>query len=118
MFSHLFDNLSFLLVFLATLSVHYLLVQYGGRLARCAPLTSDQHAFCLLIGASSLVACVLLKLLPDSINEKLPRIIDERKPQSEKDSRVMQFYKKQAEAKVVEKKKSKGGNSRVRKEFK
>lgn len=97
-FEHLFDNFLFIFVFCATIAIQYFMTQYGGRITNCAKLAGDQHAFCILIGSTSLIAGFVLKILPDSITDKIPSIIDESKS-NEKD-KLVQFYKKQAEAKV------------------
>ena len=101
-FEHLLDNFLFIGIFCLTIAVQYLMTQYGGRMVRCAALEPDQHAFCVLIGSSSLVAGFMLKFLPERINERIPSLIDETKS-NEKD-KLVQFYNKQAEAKVVDKK--------------
>jgi hypothetical protein len=77
-FSHIQDNFLFIMIFCLTVVVQYLMVNYSGRMARCARLAADQHAFCILIGSTSLIASFILKFLPESINKKIPRLINER----------------------------------------
>lgn len=99
-FDNLFTNFYFLGVFCATIAVQYCLIQYGGRMARCSPLTGPQHAFCILVGSTSIIASFALKLLPEKLNEKLPLLINERKVPT--DDKIVAFYKKQAEAKATD----------------
>lgn len=103
-FEHILDNFYFLAVFAVTVAVQYFMIQYGGRMARCAVLTSEQHAFSILIGSTSLIASFVLKIIPESLKAKIPRIINER-ANSDNDP-LVKAYLKQANAKV-----SKGGNN-------
>lgn len=101
-FEHLFQNIYFIGVFCGVAGIQYIFVQWGGKLTRCATLAGDQYAFCVLVGMSSLLVSFILKLLPEKLNEKIPKLIDEKK--SNQNDKLIQFYKKQAEAKVSIKK--------------
>lgn len=71
-------------------------------MARCARLTGEQHAFCILVGSTSLFASLALKLLPESISKKFPRLINERANLD--NDPIVKAYKAQADAKVSVKK--------------
>ena len=61
------NNWLFLFIVVLTFFVQEAMVQYGGRAMRCEPLTLEQNAICLAIGAFSLIWGVLIKiLLPDT----------------------------------------------------
>lgn len=74
------------------------MVNYTGRMARCARLSGEQHAFCILIGSTSLIAGVAIKVLPESISKKIPRLINERANLD--NDPIVKAYKAQAEAKL------------------
>lgn len=78
--------------------IQYLLVQWGGKLTRCTELAPEEYAFCVLIGSTTLLVGFMLKMLPEKWNDKLPKLIDEKKSNS--NDRLIKFYKAQAEAKV------------------
>lgn len=67
-------------------------------MTRCAELEPQQHAFCILIGSTTLIVGVILKKLPESWNSKIPKLIDERASTS--NDPLVKMYKAQAEAKV------------------
>jgi len=48
-------------------------------MVRVTPLTTTQHASCLLWGASVLIVATVLKLTPAHWVEKLPIFLDENK---------------------------------------
>jgi len=70
-FRSIFSNKLFLFVLAGTISFQYVMVEYGGVLARTSGLTNKQHSFSILIGASSLFASIILKKLPDKITKFL-----------------------------------------------
>ena len=80
-FHGFFNNLLFLAVIVLTIVVQCLMVQYGGQSMRTAPLTMEQHAMCIAIGAFSLIQGVIVKaLLPVSL---FSRIQMQEEPMSE-----------------------------------
>lgn len=97
-FSNLLDNFYFIGVFIVTIVIQYVMIQYGGRMTRCSPLTGDEHAFCLLVGSTSLIAGLALKFTPESLTKKIPSLFNEN--ENNDNSKIVQFYKKQAETKV------------------
>jgi Ca2+ transporting ATPase len=97
-FSHILENFYFLGVFAITVGVQYAMTQYGGRMTRCSPLTSEQHAFCILVGATALLAGFFLKLVPDRYTEKVPVLIDEKK--SSEHNFFVKLFRSQADAKM------------------
>ena len=100
-FSHILNNCYFLVTFSSIVVFQYFFVNWGGKLTRCAELKGEQHAFCVLIGSTSLIASFALKLLPTSLTDNIPAIIDERKANS--NNFIIRFYKTQTEAKVFNK---------------
>lgn len=70
-FAGFWKNPLFLIIFWGTLFVQILLVQTGGYAVRCTPLTWDYHLFCIGIGFLSIPYQILIKLLPESLFEKI-----------------------------------------------
>lgn len=70
-FRGIFSNKLFLFVLVGTISFQFVMVEYGGVLARTSGLTQKQHCFSILIGASSLVASFVLKKLPEKMSNLL-----------------------------------------------
>ncbi len=67
-FAGFFNNWLFLLITLLTFAVQVCMVQFAGRFATVIPLSLEQNAWCLLIGAGSLLWGLLIKLiLPPSL---------------------------------------------------
>lgn len=63
MFAGFFDNKMFLFITALTFTVQILMVQYGGMAVRAVPLSLNANAFCLAIGAFSLVWGVIIKVV-------------------------------------------------------
>ena len=103
-FHNILPNWQFMLVVGSLFAMQIVIVQYGGVLTGCAPLTADKHAFCVMIGASVLLVSAILKLTPASWTEKMPLAVDENKPIDENDP-ILKMYNKQANAKVTVQKK-------------
>jgi hypothetical protein len=61
----------------------------------------------VLVGSTSLIASAALKILPESISSKIPALFNEN--QKDDKSKIVQLYKKSAEAKVSNMKKPKFG---------
>lgn len=71
-FSGFFNNFLFIFVIVMTIVVQCLMVQYGGQSLRTAPLTYQQHAMCIAIGAFSLIQGIIVKaLLPVRLFKKI-----------------------------------------------
>ena len=94
-FGHLLSNWLFLAVVLGTMALTVFFVQYAGQMMRVAPLTTEQHAACLIWGASVLLVGLALKLTPSHWVEKLPVFIDEKKAMDPNDP-LLAAYNKQA----------------------
>ena len=97
-FTDLLSNWMFLVVVAVIITIQTLLVQVFNQFAQTAPLTGKQHAYCILIGASTLLVSMLLKLLPASLNGKIPHLVDENKQPN--DDKLMSAFNNQAKAKV------------------
>lgn len=69
---------------------------------RVAELTPEQHAACILWGASTLIVSAILKLTPEHWVKMVPVTVDEDKAIDESDP-LMSAYNKQAKAKVMNK---------------
>lgn len=60
-FKGFFNNALFQIIIIVTIIVQVVLVEYGGKNIRTAPLTSYQHIICIVIGMYSLIHSVLVK---------------------------------------------------------
>lgn len=100
MFGNLLSSWLFLLVVGGTFLLTILFVQFLGQSFRVTPLDSQKHATCILYGASVLVISIVLKLIPESIVNKVPIFLDENKEIDPNDP-VMAAYNKQASAKAL-----------------
>ncbi|CAG9321505.1 unnamed protein product [Blepharisma stoltei] len=63
-FHGFFNNWIFLIVVVMTILVQIALVSVGGEPVRCSPLTLEQHAICIAIGAGGLLFGLLVRLMP------------------------------------------------------
>merc|ERR1712167_419910 len=63
-FADFFNNWMFIIIPIITFAVQMVIVEYGGRYMRAYPLTWEQNAYCMAIGAFSLIIGLLLKLVP------------------------------------------------------
>lgn len=89
-------------VILAITLVQFFFVEGLGIVVRCAALTKQQHAACLLWGSTTLIVNVLIKkFTPNKVVQKLPIFIDENKAISE--DPLMKFYNSKAKGKVLNK---------------
>ncbi|KAL4492150.1 hypothetical protein ABPG73_003098 [Tetrahymena malaccensis] len=70
-FQGFFNNPLFLFIIVSTIFVQILMVQLGGRVAKCSPLSFEQNLICILVGASSVVAGIVIKLLPSQLDKLL-----------------------------------------------
>jgi Ca2+-transporting ATPase len=98
-FNGLIQNWVFLIVITVIICLQVFFVELCGSLANTTPLTGKQHAFCILIGSSTLLVSVLLKLLPNKLTSKLPHLVNEN--QNVADDKLMAAFNKQANAKVT-----------------
>jgi len=60
------SNRVFLLIMTFTVSVQFLIVQYGGEFTQTAPLSKQQWFFCVALGAFAIPWGALLRLIPVS----------------------------------------------------
>ncbi len=100
MFSNLLSNWLFLAILALTFGLTVFFVQYAGQMVRVTPLTSQEHAACVLWGATVLLVSILLKLSPVGLMEKVPIFLDENKGIDPNDP-LMAAYTKQAQAKAI-----------------
>lgn len=71
-FAGFLNNPLFLLILVSTMGVQYVMVQYGGASVRTIPITTEQHLYCMGIGAFSLIWGLLVKAcLPVRLFEKV-----------------------------------------------
>ena len=71
-FAGFLNNPLFLLILVSTMAVQYFMVQYGGASVRTIPITTEQHLYCMGIGAFSLIWGLFVKAcLPVSLFEKV-----------------------------------------------
>lgn len=61
----------------------------------------------MLVGSTALIASVALKLLPESLTQKIPALFNEN--ENDEKSKIVQLYKKADKAKVSNIKKPKFG---------
>lgn len=81
-FSHIFNNYIFLGVLAFTVIIQFVLVQFGGRFSQTVALNGAQWAFCVGIGAVSLLLGAFMKLMPvgkDKPTRKKPQAKDEER---------------------------------------
>lgn len=116
-FRNITKNFFFLIVFFGSFGVQYMLVQWGGIIARTSGLTSQQFAFCVIVGSTSLVASYMIKKLPNIITDRLVPKIDDAKIQ-EDTSAIMKMYNKQANAKVTDMKAVQNLGDKIQKKVK
>lgn len=67
MFSGIFKNPMFIAIVLTTIVVQMLMVEFGGRMVKCWPLTWSQNLLCLLIGLGELPWGLLIKFIPHRV---------------------------------------------------
>ena len=70
-FRSLLSNKLFLFMLVGIISFQYVMVEFGGVLARTSGLTNKQHSFSILIGSSCLFASIILKKLPEKVSKYL-----------------------------------------------
>ena len=66
-FRDFFNNWLFILIFVITLIMQYIFVEFGGQPLNCTPLTASQHIFCLIVGVGALLFGMLFRFVPLSI---------------------------------------------------
>jgi len=66
-FSGIFKNPMFIAIVLTTIVVQMLMVEFGGRMVKCWPLTWSQNLLCLLIGLGELPWGLLIKFIPHRV---------------------------------------------------
>jgi magnesium-transporting ATPase (P-type) len=69
--SGLYKNKLFFLMVLAIAGFQFVMVQYGGVLARTSGLTDKQHSYSILIGSTALIPSYIIKKLPDRFTKIL-----------------------------------------------
>lgn len=66
-FAGICKNPMFLIIVLITIVVQMLMVEFGGRMVKCWPLTWSQNLLCLLIGLGELPWGLLIKFIPHKV---------------------------------------------------
>lgn len=97
-FSNISKSYFFLIVFFGTFGVQYMIVEWGGLIARTSGLSSREYAFSVMVGSTSLVASFFIKRLPSVITNRLVPKINDAKLEEDQ-SLIMKMYNKQANAK-------------------
>jgi len=97
----LLTNWMFLVVMAVIIALQIFFVEYGGEAMQTTPLTGQQHAACIMWGATTLLVSVVLKMLPNKITEKIPALVNE--DQDQKEDKLLNAFNKQAQAKVSKK---------------
>ncbi|CAD8079316.1 unnamed protein product [Paramecium sonneborni] len=64
-FQGILDNYLFLCIILITIIVQIIIIQFGGRAIKVAPLDFTQHILCILIGMFSFEVGFLIKFIPN-----------------------------------------------------
>ena len=66
-FASFFNNAWFICLTILTFAIQWFIVEHGGKALRCMPLSFEENAWCLGIGAFSLIWGVIIKvILPSS----------------------------------------------------
>jgi hypothetical protein len=66
-FAGICKNPMFLLIVLTTIIVQMVMVEFGGRMVKCWPLSWSQNLLCLLIGLGELPWGILIKFIPHKV---------------------------------------------------
>lgn len=77
-FTALYRNWMFFSIVAAIAAFQYVMVEYGGTIARTSGLTEKQHVYSIMIGSLSLVASFLIKILPNGITRFLVLQVKEK----------------------------------------
>ena len=60
----MFKNWLFVFILFFTFAIQMVMVEYGGRIVKCYPLTAEQNLICLGVGAIELIVGFVLKFMP------------------------------------------------------
>jgi Ca2+ transporting ATPase len=60
-FQDFFNNWMFQFIFISTFLVQMCLVQFGGKYLKCTPLSVEEHAVCIGIGAAGLLFGIIVR---------------------------------------------------------
>jgi Ca2+ transporting ATPase len=70
-FKGFFNNPLFFIIEIGTIIVQVALVQFGGAFIKCAPLTFNQHMYCVAIGLGSIFMGFIIRALPDAMFDSI-----------------------------------------------
>jgi magnesium-transporting ATPase (P-type) len=101
-FAGFFNNPLFLVIQLITIALQILFVNFGGKAIKCAPLTLQQHGICIAIGSLALIVGVLIKLVPESIFDKIHIFKEKPLTIQELDDTLHSKFKKRSSLKLKE----------------
>jgi hypothetical protein len=62
-FENFFNNPLFLIILISTIIIQLTMVKYGGKSMKTVELTFNENLFCLLLGSTSLLSGLLIKLV-------------------------------------------------------
>lgn len=62
-FENFFNNKLFLVILVCTIIIQLTMVKYGGKSLKCVELSFKENLLCLLLGSTSLLSGLLLKVI-------------------------------------------------------
>lgn len=94
-FERFFHNNQYLFILAIAFIAQFVQVQYLNIITKTAPLTKEEWGGCIFIGSTVLAVDQLVKLIPDSVMDKIPigKLIDENKAMN---NRVLRMWKGEA----------------------
>lgn len=67
-FEHFFNNPLFLVIIISTIIIQLTMIKFGGKSMKTVELSFHENLFCLILGSSSIVYGLLLKIiLPENL---------------------------------------------------
>jgi len=92
-FAGFFNNWLFQFVLILTIVIQIALVEYGGRPARCEPLSQKHHLICIGVGAVSIFWHLFVKCVPAKWFSFMHMREEVMTDEEEKDAFTAQFRK-------------------------
>lgn len=107
-FKGLTNNIYFIVIFFSIALLQYLLVQWGGSIFRTAPLSGQQHAFCVLLGLTTLIPSFFFKFIDEKYDSFLTsrlKISDKEENEEKDDGWLLNTYNNMSKVESVGNKK-------------
>jgi len=79
-FKNFFQNMMFAVILVATVAIQLMLVELGGEPLKCSPLSLEQHAACILVGAAGLLVALIVRICATSFKFKSQQKSKEETP--------------------------------------